>query len=319
MSKYENNEEQSNACSSEIKKSCHGKYIIIPLLLISLVANLGSLYLLSIRGIASTSNSPEKIANAVMEKYLSNEYKKAGSQESYELLAKAQQLQMEDQIPQIKQFIASKAGGTTNVTKGTETPAVTKTLTQDEITAIKNNAYIEGNKEALMTLVEYSDLECPFCIRQYKEGTIEKVRQKFGDKVNSIFKSFRGVPHENSETEANALLCAGDIGGTKSYVAYYNAIFTRTNGGNGTGFSKDALLPLAQELKINSKKFQSCVDSKENIKRFDAETAEGAKLGVQGTPGTVVINNQTGEYELIAGAYPVTEFERVINKLLGTK
>lgn len=61
------------------------------------------------------------------------------------------------------------------------------------------------------------------------------------------------------------------------------------------------------------------MDSKKNIARFDAETAEGAKLGVQGTPGTVVINNKTGEYELIAGAYPASEFERVINKLLGTK
>ena len=61
------------------------------------------------------------------------------------------------------------------------------------------------------------------------------------------------------------------------------------------------------------------MDSKENIARFDAETAEGQKMGVQGTPGTVVINNQTGEYELIAGAYPASEFERVINKLLGVK
>lgn len=58
------------------------------------------------------------------------------------------------------------------------------------------------------------------------------------------------------------------------------------------------------------------MDSKKNIARFDAETTEGRKLGVQGTPGTVVINNETGEYELIAGAYPVSEFERVIDKLL---
>lgn len=194
-----------------------------------------------------------------------------------------------------------------------------KTLTQDEIAAIKKTAYIEGNKDAIITLVEYSDLECPFCIRQFTDGTIQKVREKYEGKVNSAFKNFRGVPHENAEAEANALLCAGDIGGTDTYVAYYNAIFTRSKGGNGTGFSKDALLPLAKELKIDGKKFQTCVDSKENIARFDAETSEGQKMGVQGTPGTVVINNQTGEYELIAGAYPVSEFERVINKLLGIK
>ena len=318
MSCCQNDEEKNGTCSSEGKKSCHGKGLIILLLLLSILTNIGTSYYLT-----TSSRNAEAIAGAVMTKYLSNEYQKAGSKENYELLAKAQRLQMEDQIPQIKQFIASKEGvkpSTATTATGSETPTtVAKTLTQDEIAAIKKTAYIEGNKDAIITLVEYSDLECPFCIRQYKDGTIQKVHEKFGDKVNSTFKSFRGVPHENSEAEANALLCAGDLGGTDKYVAYYNAIFTRSNGGNGTGFSKDALLPLAKELKLDGKKFQACVDSKKNIARFDAETAEGAKLGVQGTPGTVVINNQTGEYELIAGAYPVSEFERVINKLLGTK
>lgn len=298
-------------------KKCHsGKGCIVFLLVLSLLVNLGVGYYLVIGG--SQSLNADAVANAVMEKYLSNEYQKSGSQENYELLTKAQRMQMEQQIPQIKQFIESQEGRTGD-TPTTQTETATKTLTQEEISSIKTGAYIEGNKDAKITLVEYSDLECPFCIRQFTEGTIQKVHEKFGDVVNSTFKNFRGVPHENAEAEANALLCAGEIGGTDAYVAYYSAIFTRSKGGNGTGFSKDALLPLAKELKIDGKKFQACLDSGKNIARFDAETAEGSKLGVQGTPGTVVINNQTGEYEVIAGAYPVTEFERVINKLLGTK
>lgn len=321
MSCCENNEEKQGACSSEGKKGCHGKGLIILLLIISILSNLGAGYYISMGG-AGSSNT-DAVASAVIAKYLDIEYKKAGSKENYELLAQAQRLQMQDQLPQIKQFIASKEGvkpSTTNTTaSGETTVTAAKTLTTDEIATIKKTAYIEGNKDALITLVEYSDLECPFCIRQYKDGTIKQMHEKFGDKVNSTFKNFRGVPHENSEAEANALLCAGDLGGTDKYVAYYSAIFNRTNGGNGTGFSKDALLPLAKELKIDSKKFQACVDSKKNIAQFDAETAEGSKLGVQGTPGTVVINNQTGEYELIAGAYPASKFEEVINKLLGTK
>lgn len=67
---------------------------------------------------------------------------------------------------------------------------------------------------------------------------------------------------------------------------------------------------------MDGKKVQECIDSKKNIVRFDTETAEGKKYGVQGTPGTLVINNETGEYELIAGAYPISEFERVIDRLL---
>ena len=261
----------------------------------------------------------DAVATAVMEKFLANEYAKSGGKENYDLLAKAQQLQMAEQIPQIKQFIESKEGGSKTGTESGATAAVKTTLTQDEIAAIKKDAFIEGNKDAIITLVEYSDLECPFCIRQFTDKTIQKVHDKFGDKVNSAFKNFRGVPHENAEIEAEASLCAGNLGGTDAYVAYYSAIFSRSKGGNGTGFSKDALLPLAKELKLDTKKFQACMDSNKNIERFDAETAEGAKLGVQGTPGTVVINNQTGEYELIAGAYPIAKFEEVVTRLLGTK
>lgn len=316
MSQSQNNEGKEETCSPQH----HGKGVIVFLLVVSILTNLGTGYYLAAG--PKAGNDTETIANAVVEKYIASEYEKTGGKENYDLLAKAQRLQMEDQIPQIKQFIASKEGkGTVTkpTTSGEAAVAEVKKLSQDEIAAIKKEAYVEGNKDALITLVEYSDLECPFCIRQFKEGTISKVHEKFGDKVNSIFKNFRAVPHENAEIEASATLCAGDLGGAKAYIAYYNAIFTRTNGGNGTGFSKDALVPLAKELKLDGKKFQACLDSKKNIARFDADTAEGSKLGVQGTPGTVVINNKTGEYELIAGAYPVAEFERIVSKLLESK
>ena len=312
----ENNENKDGTHSCEGRKH-HGKGCVVFLLLLSLITNLGTAYYVSSGG------GGDVLANKVMNKYLANEYDKAGGKANYDLLAKAQRLQMADQLPQIQQFIASKEGAnpatpSTTSTGTTATPAA-KTITQDEIAAIKKDAYIEGNKDATITLIEYSDLECPFCIRQYKDKTIQQVHDKYADQVNSIFKNFRAVPHENAEIEANATLCAGDLGGQSAYVAYYNAIFTRTNGGNGTGFSKDALVPLAKELKLDTKKFQACIDSRKNIARYDAETAEGVKFGVNGTPGTVIINNKTGEWELIAGAYPFSEFDRVITKLLGTK
>lgn len=92
--------------------------------------------------------------------------------------------------------------------------------------------------------------------------------------MNSIFKNFRGVPHENAEIEAVATLCAGQVGGAEKYVSYYQAILGRSNGGNGTGFSKNALVPLAKEFGLDMKKFQTCFDAKSTISRFDIETAE---------------------------------------------
>lgn len=307
--------ERSDCCSEKKESSCSGTGLIILLLLVSIGTSIGSGYYFS-----------QVVPQKVQENYLALEYKKSGDKETYDLLAEAQRLQLQEQIPQIKQFVESKKWTATPTnaqadgTKTTETTTpVAKKLSQEEIADIKKIAFIEGNKDATITLVEYSDLECPYCIRQYKDGVIKQVHEKYGDKINSIFKNFRGVPHENSETEANAALCAGDLGGVEKYSAYYGAIFDRSNGGNGTGFSKDNLVPLAKELGLDVTKFQACMDSKKNITRFDAETAEGKKLGVQGTPGTVVINNKTGEYELIAGAYPIEKFEEVVGRLLGEK
>lgn len=289
----------------------HPKILIVSLLLISIVTGIVS-------SVGSSYFFSKDISKNVLDGYLALEYQKNGGKENYELVTKAQRLQLEQQLPQIREFVNKGSSTNPSAAAGATptAPTESKKLTPDELTSIKKTAYIEGNKDAKITLVEYSDLECPFCIRQYKEGTIKKVHEKYGDKVNSAFKNFRGVPHENAEIEANALLCVGDIGGTEKYASFYSKILERSNGGNGTGFSKDNLIPLAKEIGVDGKKVQECMDSKKNITRFDAETAEGRKLGVQGTPGTVVINNETGAYELIAGAYPASEFERVIDKLL---
>lgn len=305
---HHSNQEHDHVDNTNTK---HPKTLIVSLLLISIVTGIVS-------SVGSSYFFSKDISKNVLDGYLALEYQKNGGKENYELVTKAQRLQLEQQLPQIREFV--NKGGSTNPSAAAgatpTTPTESKKLTPDELASIKKTAYIEGNKDAKITLVEYSDLECPFCIRQYKEGTIKKVHEKYGDKVNSTFKNFRGVPHENAEIEANALLCVGDIGGAEKYSSFYSKILERSNGGNGTGFSKDSLIPLAKEIGVDGKKVQECMDSKKNIIRFDAETAEGRKLGVQGTPGTVVINNETGAYELIAGAYPVSEFERVIDKLL---
>ena len=294
---------ETEELTPQSSKSNHPKILIISLLIVSILASVGSSYFFS-----------KQVSKEVMENYLALEYKKSGGKENYELITEAQRLQLEQQIPQIREFV--KGWGSAKTEWQEVTTAEPKKLSQDELASIKKDAYIEWNTAAKITLIEYSDLECPFCIRQFKEGTIKKVHEKYGDTVNSIFKNFRGVPHENAEIEAVAALCAGQVGGTEKYASYYQAILGRSNGGNGTGFSKDALVPLAKEVGLDMKKFQVCFDTKATLSRFDAETTEGKKLGVSGTPWTVIINNETGEYMLIAWAYPVSEFERVISKLL---
>ncbi|MDD2486974.1 MAG: thioredoxin domain-containing protein [Candidatus Gracilibacteria bacterium] len=274
---------------------------IIFFIILSTIAVIASLYYIV----------PQEVNKVIM----NVEYTKVGGKENYDIINKMQLEQIKNYVQQYKQQ-GDKPAAANKDNAPQPTADAIKTLSKDELAAIKKGAYIEGNPEAKITIVEYSDLECPFCIRQFKEGNVEKTIEKYAGKVNNIFKNFRGVPHENSEAEANAALCAGDLGGLKAYSFYYKQIFSRSNGGNGTGFSKDNLVPLAKEAGLDGAKFQACLDSKKNIEKFDADTAEGKKLGVQGTPGNVIINNETGKYMLIAGAYPASEFEAKIEELL---
>lgn len=298
-----NNEHNENV---QNKQENHPKNLVVSLLIISILASITTSYFFT-----------KDISKNVIDWYLAIEYKKSWGKENYELINEAQRLQLEWQLPQIRDFVKKWASWSPQApTKETSANTVKSKLSQDELASLKKYAYIEWNKDAKITIIEYSDLECPFCIRQFKEWTIKKIHEKYGDKVNSTLKNFRWVAHENAEAEANASLCAWELWWAEIYSKYYQAIFTRTNWWNWTWFSKDSLTPLAKELWLDEKKFQECYDSKRNIERFDADTAEWQKLWVQWTPWNVIINNETGEYELISGAYPVSEFERVIDKLL---
>ena len=146
---------ETEELTPQSSKSNHPKILIISLLIVSILASVGSSYFFS-----------KQVSKEVMENYLALEYKKSGGKENYELISEAQRLQLEQQIPQIREFL--KKGASANQHAG-EQEAPPKKLSQDELASIKKDAYIEGNKSAKITLIEYSDLECPFCIRQFKE------------------------------------------------------------------------------------------------------------------------------------------------------
>lgn len=128
-----------------------------------------------------------------MDAVLELEYAKVGGKENFELMQKAQKFSFQDQLPQVKQYITSREKGGSAPTTTTETTSnEVKTLSQEEIALLKKDAVIEGDKNAEVTLIEYSDMECPFCIRQHnEEKAIENVRAKYGNKVNSTFKHNR--------------------------------------------------------------------------------------------------------------------------------
>lgn len=173
--------------------------------------------------------------------------------------------------------------------------------------------YVRGPKNAAVTLIEYSDLECPFCKRAHP--TVKQVLDAYPKDVNYIMRHFPLAFHQNAQKEAEAAECVGKLGGAEKYHAFVDAIFERGAAG-GTGFALDKLAPLATELGVDGKKVQACMDSNEMAEKVKKDMAEGGQAGVNGTPGFILINNKSGEVVSISGAQPFESFKAGVDKLL---
>lgn len=173
--------------------------------------------------------------------------------------------------------------------------------------------HVRGDlKKAKVVLIEYSDLECPFCKKFHP--TTQELLKAYGDKVALVYRHFPLSFHANAAKEAEATECAAELGGNNAFWNYVDKIFERTTA-NGTGFALDALVPLAKELGLNESKFKECLDSGKMADRVSKDLAEGGAAGVNGTPATFVVPKD-GNTQLVPGALPLESFKQLIDPLL---
>jgi len=214
-----------------------------------------------------------------------------------------------------------KVEATTNETEGIKDNNVIKwtlerILTKEQLNKIYEWTYVLWNPDAEITFIEYSDLECPFCKRLHVSGTINQVLSYYSGKVNFVFKHFPLSFHENAQKEHEAAECVGELGWADKFYTYINEIFKRTKS-NWKGFPLNGLRPLAEELWIDGGKFQECLDSWRYADKVKADMQEWIELfKVSWTPGNILINNKTGEWDKLPGAYPFDAFKKKINNLL---
>jgi len=191
----------------------------------------------------------------------------------------------------------------------TAAPSATN-IDKAKVDAIKKSGYIEGKEKARITILEYSEFLCPYCKRQTDGKTIEQVIAKYPNDVNAMFRNYI-VHGDPAKVPAEALECAGELGGTDAYYRMIPMIFALDDK------SETSLAGLAKRVGVNESKFTACMTSDKHLTTIENSTTEGRTLfGVNGTPGNVVIDNEKGTYTLIAGAYPVDEFVKVIDGIL---
>jgi len=176
--------------------------------------------------------------------------------------------------------------------------------------------HIYGNPDAPISLIEYSDFECPYCKRFH--ATAKSVVDAYDGKVNWVYRHFPlGFHNPGAQKQAEASECARELGGTEAFWKYTDALYARTKSG-GKGFPLAKLTPLAEEQGLDGPAFKDCVDSARHAQRVKDDLEEGAAAGITGTPGNILLHNETGETNLQSGAKPLQAFKQAIDEMLAS-
>ncbi len=158
-----------------------------------------------------------------------------------------------------------------------------------------------GPKDAPITIIEYSDFECPFCKRGY--DNVKQVMARYPSQIKLVYKHFPLESiHPNARAAGRASHAAFKQG---KFQEFHDALFDRQR-----FIGEELFVDIAKELNLDMDKFNKDRNSDELNKQVDKDMAEGAKVGVQGTP-FFIINGVP-----LNGAQPVEQFVQVIERLL---
>lgn len=167
---------------------------------------------------------------------------------------------------------------------------------------------IRWDANARFTIVEYTELHCPYCQRHSQEGTINSVIEQFPGEVNSISKHFI-IHGEEALNLAAAMECVSEL---KPEV--YHETFEKAF--DAYPVDMDSLIAIAAGLGVDETALRTCTDEGRYVQAVNDMMDQWNQLfGVNGTPGNVIIDRETGNYRLVSGAYPVDEFVNAINEL----
>ncbi|MEK7112010.1 MAG: DsbA family protein [Patescibacteria group bacterium] len=171
---------------------------------------------------------------------------------------------------------------------------------------------IRGSLDAEVYLIEYSDLECPFC-KQF-HATAQQAVEEYKDKVTWVYRHFPlDTLHPKADKEAEAAECAFELGGQDGFWKYVDKIFEVTPSNNGLDLAK--LPTYAGQVGLNQTSFKSCLDGGRYADLVEEQYQGGITAGVTGTPGNFIMNKK-GEVWVIPGAVPFDTLKLTIDEAL---
>jgi len=171
-----------------------------------------------------------------------------------------------------------------------------------DVPAVTSEDNVHGPSDAKVTLIEYSDFECPYCARF--AATMDQIIDEYGDDVRVIFRHFPLSFHANAKGAAVASECAAEQDMFwEMHDKIFEANLTKT-------MSLDTWKQAADDLGMDTDDFEDCLESDRYDDKIASQMQEGAKAGVKGTPATFING------KMVSGALPYESIAQIIDSEL---
>lgn len=194
----------------------------------------------------------------------------------------------------------------------TQNPQQSPTQTQARVAVPTGDSPILGRLDAPVTIIEFSDFQCPFC-GQYFSQTLPDIEKNYIDsgKVKLVFKNMPLEDlHPNAKEAALAAECANEQG---KFWDYHNKLFSDQNNWSDLSSSNatSTFKQYSSQIGLDTR-FNSCLDSGKYVDKVNKDIQDGNIFGVTGTP-TFFIGNDKKGYHILVGAQPYTTFQQQLD------
>lgn len=183
------------------------------------------------------------------------------------------------------------------------------------INKVTEGDHVRGGINAPVTIIEFSDTECPFC-KVFHE-TMKTVVDEYDGKVAWVYRHFPlDALHTKARKEAEATECAAKLGGHEAFWKYIDLVFEKTTSNDGLDLS---LLPtFAQQIGLNQKDFEKCLENGDTAEIVIGHEKDAKAAGGTGTPHNVLLLSD-GRTFPIRGALPLENMKSIIDAALDGK
>lgn len=188
------------------------------------------------------------------------------------------------------------------------TPVKADTL---NIAPISNSDHVRGNKNADLTWIEYSDLQCPFCKNIHPD--LVKLQSEYDGKLSWVYRHFPlSSIHQRAQKAAEASECVAKSAGNDAFWKFIDAVFA---GDQAASLEDAGLVKAATVAGANGGAVQTCITSGEMASKVQGDYDSGSKSGITGTPGGFIIDKK-GNAWVINGAMPYASLKQVVDAAL---